>query len=298
MDLYFMSPPHPSWSLRGRANFRSRAAAEVDATRARLEWLTLAEGIEALGGTVVVLEPPSAEMTGLPYAAEAGHPLPPLRPGGKPRFILPRMKPEHRRAEKDVWRPLFETLGFETIELGVGIWEGQGDVATFDNTTILFWGGRTDRVGAQTARGHFPGEVLEIEIREPAFHGNMGLLPLDHADALFVCADVIEEDSLAVLEARFGKDRMHLVSEDEIRLYATNGLPVGDTLLAPSILPERVRKAIERSGMKVAELSMPELCEKAGGASRCLVCKFDGAPESLSIPEAMRLEAQKRKIRS
>jgi N-dimethylarginine dimethylaminohydrolase len=298
MDLYFMSPPHPGWSLRGRANFRSRAAAEVDATRARLEWLSLAEGIESLGGKVVVLEPASPESTGLPYAAEAGHPLPALEAGGKPRFLLPRMKPEHRRGEKDLWRPLFEAIGFDTIELGVGIWEGQGDVATFDGTTLLFWGGRTDRVGAQAARAHFSGDVIEVEIREPAFHGNMALCALDHADTMLVCADVIEEDSVALLEARFGKDRIHLVSEDEIRLYATNGLPVGDTVLAPSILPERVRKVMERGGMKVAEIAMPELCEKAGGASRCLVCKFADAPAGLVIPDEMTLSTVAPRIRS
>lgn len=292
-----MSPPHPGWSLRGRANFRSRAAEPVDAAKARLEWLALAEHIESLGGTVVVLESPDPSLTGLPYAAEAGHPLPPLRPGGKPRFLLPRMKPEHRRLEKAVWGPFVEKLGFEVIEIGVGIWEGQGDVASFDGTTLLFWGGRTDRVGEQAARQHFSGEILELEIREPAFHGNMALVPLDHADVVFVCADVLEDDSVAMLEARFGKDRMHLVSEEEIKLYATNGLPIGDTLLCPSILPERVKKAMERSGMKVVSLPMPELCEKAGGASRCLVAKFENAPP-IGIPAELTLAAAAKKIRS
>jgi N-dimethylarginine dimethylaminohydrolase len=296
MDLYFMSPPPAGWSLRGRANFRSRAAAEVDAAGARLEWLTLAERIESLGGTVVVLEPTDDTLSGLPYAAEAGHPLPPLKPGGKPRFILPRMKPEHRRGEKDRWAPFVTELGFEVIELGVGIWEGQGDVASFDGCTLLFWGGRTDRVGEQAARAHFSGEVIELEIREPAFHGNMGALPLAHADTLMACADVLEDDALAVLEARFGKDRMHLVSEEEIRLYATNGLPIGDTVLCPSIVPERVRKVMERSGMKVDLLPMPELCEKAGGASRCLVATFEAAPP-LQIPEAFTLRAAAERIR-
>lgn len=291
-----MSPPHPAWSLRGRANFRSRSAsADVDPVRARLEWLTLAEGVEALGGTVVVLEPTAPELSGMPYAAEAGHPLPALAPGKRPRFLLPRMKPEHRRAEKSHWGPFMEALGFEVIELGVGVWEGQGDVASFDGSTLLFWGGRTDRIGAQAARRHFSGDVLELEIREPAFHGNMAVLPLP--GTLFVCADVLEDDSMALLEARFGKDQMHLVSEEEIRSYATNGLVVGDTILCPSILPHRVRRAMEREGMKVAEIAMPELCEKAGGASRCLACVFTNGPDELRIPEECRLERVAERIR-
>lgn len=292
MDLYFMSPPPRDWELRGRANFRSRKAADVDPLRARREWLTLAEGIEALGGTVVVL-PPVQGLSGLPYAAEAGHPLPATRPGGRPRFLLPKMKPQHRTAERTVWGPFMERLGFEVIdEPGEFIWEGQGDVAWFDRATLLFHGGRTDAHAVNAMRKHFDGELLELSVREPAFHGNMALLPLERSRSMLVCADVMHEDSLALLEARVGRDCLHFVSEEEIQLYATNGLPVGDTVLCPSVLPQRVRKLIEREGYTVAELGMPELCEKAGGASRCLVCVFRDAPD-LEIPSENLLSAHR-----
>ena len=46
MDLYFMSPPHPTWSIVGKANFRSKKAEAVDPLRARREWLSVAQGIE------------------------------------------------------------------------------------------------------------------------------------------------------------------------------------------------------------------------------------------------------------
>src|SRR3712207_2055671 len=68
--LYFMSPPGPTWGLRGRANFRSREALPADASGARAEWLALARAIEARGGTVVALPSPDPDLTGLPYAAE------------------------------------------------------------------------------------------------------------------------------------------------------------------------------------------------------------------------------------
>lgn len=292
MDLYFMSPPHAEWCLRGRANFKSRKAGEVDALKAQREWLQVAEGIEALGGKVVVL-PPSSELTGLPFAAEAGHPLPPIAKGGAPRFLLPRMKAEHRQGEAALWADLVRRLGFEAIELAEGVWEGQGDVASFDGATLLFWGGRTDLKGMHAAKAHISGEILELNIWEPAFHGNMAVLPLERADAMLVCADVLHEDSLALLEARVGRDRMHFVTEEEMQCYATNGLVVGDTVLCPSILPQRVRKLIERDGYKVVELGMTELCEKAGGAARCLSCVFTDAPSSIEIPDELGLAAWK-----
>lgn len=121
-DLYLMSPPSRGWALRGRANFRSEAAAPVDAKAARREWLALAEAIEDAGARVAVLSPADDALTGLPYAAEAGHVLPPLTPGGKHRFLLPRMWAPHRKAERERWAPFAQAIGFQVIDPGAGIW--------------------------------------------------------------------------------------------------------------------------------------------------------------------------------
>ncbi|MBF5046418.1 amidinotransferase [Aggregicoccus sp. 17bor-14] len=287
-----MSPPGPTWALRGRANFRSREAAPADAAGARAEWLRLARAIEARGGTVVALPSPDAALTGLPYAAECGHAL--ARPGQSPLFLLPRMKGAHRQPEREHWAPLARAMGFEVVDPGAGVWEAQGDVAEFDGCTLLFWGGRTDREGHEAARRHFPGEVLELQIREPAFHGNMALLPLPAVDRLLVCPEVIVPQDYAALERRFGRERLLPVSEEEIRSYATNGLPVGKDWLAPSVVPERVRALVAASGMQVVPLPMVNLCEKGGGASRCLVmvARVDG----VQVPEANRLATVAREL--
>lgn len=297
-DLYLMSPPGRSWSLRGRANFRSRDAAVVDARAARKEWLALAEAIEAHGGTVAVL-PPVEGLTGLPFAAEAGHVLPPRRGGtGRWRFVLPRMATAHRVAEREHWGPFAARLGFEVVELDAGHWEGQGDVASFDGATLLFWGQRTDRAGLGAALELFDGDVMAFELREPAFHGNMALLPLPAVDRLLVCSDLFEGDGVARLLKRFGGGRVEHVEPDEVRCYATNGLPIGQTLLAPSVVPERVKGLVRDFGLHVEELRMTELCEKGGGAARCLVCHAPGAARDLIIPEENRLGATAAEIRA
>jgi N-dimethylarginine dimethylaminohydrolase len=295
-DLYLMSPPGPRWALRGRANFRSRDAAPVDAARARREWLAVALAIEELGGTVVALVCDDDALTGLPYAAEAGHVLPPKRGTTRPRFLLPRMRAPHRQRERELWAPLAAQLGFEVLDPGAGVWEGQGDVATFDGVSLWFFGGRTDREGMESARRQAEGESLVLEIREPAFHGNMALLPLSAADRLLVCRDVFVSDSAERLERRFGKQRIIDVSEQEIRHYATNGLPVGDGWIAPSVAPGRVRQLVESLGLRVRLLPMRELCEKAGGASRCLVCHAPDLAGPLRIPEQHRLSSVARQL--
>lgn len=286
-----MSPPGPDWKLRGRANFRSREADPVDARLAYREWVALARGIEAAGGHVVAL-PPAAELTGLPYCAEAGHPLPPEAGDPRPRFVLPRMHAPHRAAEANLWAAFAEELGFRVVLPKSGTWEAQGDVASFAGTTVLFWGGRTDRAGLDAVRPMFPDDALEIEIREPAFHGNVAVLPIESIGRLLICPELIVADGVGRLEERFGVERVLRISVEEAKCYATNALPIGKCLLAPTVAPRRVMSLLEELGMHIEELVMRELCEKAGGASRCLVCRVPSfIASSLRVPERASLGA-------
>ncbi len=291
---YMMACPGRGWHLRGRANFRSRDANHVDAGRARREWLTLANSIEELGGTVIALTTEDESLTGLPYAAECGHVL---HTTGGMKFLLPNMAAPHRQGERVLWSRLARALDIEPLPVETGIWEAQGDIATLRGTTLLFWGGRTTQAGVDARRHFFPQNTLVIQVREPAFNGNMAFLPLDEAGVALVCREVVAPESLALLEERFGRAALLPVTLEEIRRYATNGLVVGNHILAPHLLPERVADLLRAHGYRVDLLEMTELCEKAGGASRCLVSEF-GADQSLRdrIPEENRLETVRRQI--
>jgi N-dimethylarginine dimethylaminohydrolase len=294
IDLYLMSPPGPGWRLRGRANFRSEAAAPVDARAAIREWVALADAIEARGGRVVCLVPePDTELTGLPYAAECGQIV---THEGDLAFILPNMAAPHRRAERDAWRPVAEALGLHVIELPEGLWEAQGDVAELGGRTLLFWGGRTDRDGLHAAARYFPPDAIAVEVRQPAFHGNMAALPLAAEGKLLVCPEVIAGDGLGRLEAAFGADALVPVSVEEITRYATNGLPIGRDILAPHLTPPRVLGLMRDLGLEVVVLPMIELCEKAGGASRCLVSHARVDPARITVPAAYDYRVQRARI--
>lgn len=293
IDLYLMSPPGPDWRLRGRANFRSEAAAAVDARAAIREWISLADAIEARSGRVICLVPePGTELTGLPYAAECGHVV---ERAGELLFLLPTMFAPHRKGERALWRPAAEALGMKPVELE-GTWEAQGDVATFRGRTLLFFGGRTDAAGVASAARYFPDDAILLEVRQPAFHGNMAALPLEAAGKLLVCPDVLLGDGLAQLEQAFGAEAIVPVSVDEIRAYATNGLPIGDDVLAPHLVPARVTDLMKSWNLRVITLSMVELCEKAGGASRCLVSHARVDAAKITIPTALDYRAQRARI--
>jgi N-dimethylarginine dimethylaminohydrolase len=78
---------------------------------------------------------------------------------------------------------------------------------------------------------------------------------------------------MQLLARRFGADCLVKVSELEIRQYATNGLAIGHSWIVPSVVPPRIVRLAQDLGMRVHSIVMSELCEKAGGASRCLVCR-------------------------
>jgi N-dimethylarginine dimethylaminohydrolase len=289
MDLFLMSPPGRAWTLRGRVNFRSRDAGPVDPLEARREWLVFARALESRGGVVASLPSPSDELTGLPYAAECG--LMVARTGAPPLFLLPRMISPHRRPEREHWAPLARRMGLDVVDPGAGIFEAQGDVATFDGVTLIFYGVRTNRDGVEAVARYLPEPMMRVEILAPAIHGNMAVLPLPAVDRVLVCPEVIAPPSYGLLQQRFGRERLLTVSKDEIRSFATNGLPLGKELLAPSVLPDRVRGLLEGLGMQVTSFVMRELCEKGGGASRCLVSHARLEPGSFQIPEENRLAA-------
>lgn len=293
IDLYLMSPPGPDWQLRGRANFRSAAAAPVDARAAIREWIALADAIEARGGRVVSLVPePGTELTGLPYAAECGQVI---ERAGELSFLLPTMLAPHRRGERALWRAAAESLGMKPVDIE-GTWEAQGDVATFRGRALLFFGGRTDAEGARSAARYFPDDAILLEVCQPAFHGNMAALPLDAAGKILVCPEVLLGDGLTRLERAFGAESIVPVSVDEIRAYATNGLPIGTDVLAPHLVPTRVTDLLESWNLQVITLPMIELCEKAGGASRCLVSHARVDAAKITIPPALDYRAQRARI--
>jgi hypothetical protein len=59
-----------------------------------------------------------------------------------------------------------------------------------------------------------------------------------------------------------------------------------------------VKELFGASGMRVEALVMEELCEKAGGASRCLVSYAQVDPGSVTIPDENRLAAVAARIRA
>lgn len=280
--IFLMSPPRKDWAVRGRANFRSREAEDVDPARARVEWCTLADAIVDAGGDVLVCPPnPNRNLTGLIYTAEAGEFY--CGDSGEARFILPNVKPDHREPEADWIGGFFEGLGIRTLTID-SIWEAQGDAirGATPRRVVHTYGVGPDARSAPEAyeeiAHRLSDEHLQIEFdANPWFHGNTFMnvyrspAPDRHPTAiLLVCPDALGDGEFEKLEGFLVDVETVEISVEESLGYDTNALQINETILAPASLSETASKAFRRLGLKVVHIELGELFNKGGGAPVCL----------------------------
>ena len=279
-----MSPPPRGWRILGAENYRSRGRPPVSPRRAFVEWLALADAIEAAGGAVAFL-PASEEplLTGLPYTANAGW----LR--GPRLFRLANVSVAHRRAEQPVLAAALSALGFST-EPARALWEGQADMCHLPGAVLLTYGVRSVRASVEEVAALLPAGVRwhAARLRDPFFHGDtcMDPLPAPRGPAWLAFPGAFASHDEWKAAQRFAAEFAEPVeiSEEDALAYGCNSLPVGETLLMPAGLTPRLRDAAAAQGYALRELDFTELFGKGGGGPRCLVNELRGLAE---VPAAL-----------
>jgi len=248
------------------------------------EWLRVADTIEAAGGVVMVMPPaPHLNLTGLPYVAEAGEFY--LTAEGLPAFVLPRMKSPHRQPEPSWVGGFVSALGWGVRGVK-SVWEAQGDAIRVGQDRIVHTYGKGPM--RRTEAGAY-GEVapllsehhIQIEYRAyPWFHGNTFMASFHSRcrkeSVLMVCPEALEPTELLRLETFCKGSRVVEISRETSLGYATNALQVGQTVIAPAGVEERVRALWEDLGLEVVELDLFELFCRGGGAAVCLSNRLYG----------------------
>lgn len=282
-----MSYPPARWHIRGGSNFRSVTRQTTDPRGAAQEWLVLADSIEEAGARVVVLPPPAVEppLTGMVYTANAGA----FFPGG---FTTSKMWAEHRIAETLHVAGFFESLGVP-VSHASHVWEGQADICTLpDNRYILTYGVRSVAESAGEVRERLPqgARVLEVQIRDPYFHGDtcMALLRAPGGPVLLLCHEAIVAPSVDEIVGFAEGIEVIRVSEADTLAYACNALAVGERWLAPQGLSGELRRAVGERGLEVVELDLSELFGKGGGGPRCMVNELDIVAPFPDAPDQVR----------
>jgi N-dimethylarginine dimethylaminohydrolase len=284
-----MSPPGPSWRIRGGTNFRSQARAATNPRKAAHEWLALADAITAAGAQVLVMPPASTipPLTGMIYTANSGALL-----GG--RFLVAKMWAPHRVAEADPVEALARKLGV-TVSRAEHTWEGQAEICTLPaDRYILSYGVRSVRDSVDEVRQKLPAgaSTLDVELRDPYFHGDTCMVSLrsPRGPLLLACEAALVDRTLGDLRAFATGVEVIAVDEKDALAYACNALGVGDAWLAPRGLSAALLAEMRARGMNVVELDLSELFGKGGGGPRCLVNELFGLTQA---PDKLRLETQR-----
>lgn len=283
--IFLMSPPRKDWSLRGKANFRSIAADQTDASKARQEWALLADSIVEAGGEVLVCPPhPELELTGMIYTAEAGEFY--RDNEQRARFILPNMATAHRRLESQHIAPFISSLGIQT-EFILSTWEAQGDAirAGGADQIIHTYGNGPYARSVKCAYSEVAQRLSDRHIQlsfhaDPWFHGNTFLQVFrrsaDDSLLVIVCPQALETGEFERLQAFLPDATFVSITAQQSQGYDTNSLQVNDTVLAPATLSQTTRNAIEAFGLNVKTLELGELFLKGGGAPVCLTNRLWG----------------------
>lgn len=278
---YLMSYPPAAWQIRGGENFRSQSRASTNPRRAMKEWLTLCDAITHAGGHILVM-PPAKEtppLTGMIYTANSGALF---KSGEHWKFVVSKMSVKHRQSEEVAIRAFFTEAGVP-VATAQHVWEGQADITTLRGSRFLLsWGVRSVRESLAEVSALLPtgARTLEVQLREPWFHGDTCIDPLESRagdTTLLVHEAAMVNRTIPELRTFLGNYAEVLaVDEEDARNYACNSLAVGGTILMPTGLSTGLRGQLVRRGFAILELELGELFGKGGGGPRCLVNELRG----------------------
>jgi N-dimethylarginine dimethylaminohydrolase len=299
-DVLLVSPPRRDWRVHGAANVfsqavtRDAATTDVAAGTAFREWFRLVVALMDAGAHVVVLPATDddASLTGMPYTAEAGF----VGRGddGEPLWLLPTMKPPHRRGERAHIERWAAACHVQTREVAP-TWEGQGDVLVVDGaantprrfvcTAGLGPQARTAPEAYDAIAGALPGPSLALHFHaDPWFHGNTflgffsswrGTNQASTETIALVCEAALLPQESDRLRAFLPDVTFVPISREDSLCYPTNALQVGRRVLAPPGVPPHVRGVWQSLGLDVVEVALPTLFGRGGGAAVCMTNRLD-----------------------
>jgi N-dimethylarginine dimethylaminohydrolase len=294
---FLMSYPPSQWAIRGGENFRSRSRQSTNPRAAFKEWLTLCDAITRAGGRILVMPPGTAPasgadadatpLTGMMYTANSGALF---KSGDDWCFVVSKMSVAHRQKEQGIIKAFFTEAGVKTVA-AEHTWEGQADVCTLPgNRFVLTYGVRSEKASLELVQRLLPpsARVLDVQIRDPFFHGDTCLDPLVNrgGDAVLLAyGGALVDRTVSDLRAFLRNVEVLAIEEEDALGYACNALCVNGTVLVPAGLSAGLRGHLVRRGFTIEELDLSELFGKGGGGPRCLVNELRGFVLTTEAPD-------------
>ena len=284
----------------------------VDAERARYQWHQMGRTLVGHGVEVCVIEPHPA-ISGLVYPANAGflHPLQGVA-GERKKFYLSHLLPT-RAAERDIYRPFIQSLGYETVEIA-SRFEGEadffpgGDYMLFTHGTIerqrfaprfgippwkRIYGFRSDAAASRELQNIVGRrEIIDLELTlEAHYHGDTVLCSFGpNREYLLAYMEGLSARSQAVLRDKFSSELIPL-SVADAQLYAANSFQVEYQGKLYLFMPEGVTDGlighVRERGVEPVLMDVSEFLAKGGGSIKCMILDLGPSEEQAQTSSAM-----------
>ncbi|SRR5579883_1177815 len=296
------------FSVRGGANPHTRNALglkkKVDPELARQQWHAMARALLAHGAEVFVVEA-RRELPGLVYPANAGflYPLEGCAAAAKT-FHLANLLPT-RAAEREVYRPFIESLGFKTSPIRHRF-EGEADFFPAGRFMLFTYGKverqrfvpafalppwrriyglRSEAETIEELRPIVPDrEIVALElILEAHYHGDTVLCSFGpQREFLLAYMDGLSPPSRDRLRDAFGGGLIEL-SPADAALYAANSFQIRNEgrhyLFMPEGISAQLEGAVRERGVEPVKINVSEFMAKGGGSIKCMILDLGPASE-------------------
>jgi N-dimethylarginine dimethylaminohydrolase len=310
------------FSVRGGANPHTRnilgMRKKVDPELARRQWHAMARALLDRGAEVFVVDA-REDLPGLVYPANAGF-LYPLEgcPAADKTFHLANLLPT-RAAEREVYRPFIESLGFKTNAIKHRF-EGEADFLPAGRYMLFthgrverqrfvpalaippwrrVYGFRSDAEAIQELRAITPDrEILALElILEAHYHGDIVLCSFGpHREFLLAYLDGLSGRSRDRLRDAFGINLVEL-SEADAAIYAANSFQIQHEgrlyLFMPQGISEQLSRAVRERSVEPVTVDVSEFLAKGGGSIKCMILDLGPAAEQPVSADAAAFRVQR-----
>jgi len=256
----------------------------VDVAAAKKEHLSIQKALESGGVKVIKIDPPANCQDGV-YTANWA-----LVKNGK--ALMSRL-PNTRKPEEEYALEAIKQQGLEPIILPAEVerFSGQGDALACGDIVFTQSPYRTSPQAHSYIKNLGFSQIVALQTKpsrnflgwpktnkittwpdSPTYDIDLAIAIIKEPGAnqkglIAYCPDVFKKSSRKILEKFNEVDKIVVSKRETLQAYALNLVSTGETVIMNAGAPE-FQKNLEREGLKVVTLELPEL-KKGGGSIRC-----------------------------
>lgn len=181
--------------------------------------------------------------------------------------VVARFRFQERQGETELYAKWLRDNGFEVVDPGKIVYEGQGDTLMVGDNIFQGWGFRSDKEVTGLMKKTYPEKnVVPLHLIDDRFyHLDTCFFPVNEELAYYFDG-AFDDVTLKKIKKTFKKPVA--VTEEEAVSFALNSMTTDHTIVTNS-KAKKFKKRVKSEGFRVVSLEMDEFL-KSGGSVKCL----------------------------